>query len=298
VLILGEKRKGNVRRKKGMGNFLKIIVIFSSIALSATSTLANDDLTVGKDKFRLNVGGFLPAIDSELTVTSKNLSRGTKIDLEDDLGFDEDVSLAQLSGYWRFAKRHRLLAGYYSFDRNASKTLTEQIKIGDKLFDVGAFVNSDWEIDFFQVSYAYSFIQTPKWEVSGSFGLYYLDTAITLYGEGSISNGSGGWTIAGQISEEESIGLPIPLFGVAAEYHITPKWRVKIGARYFTISLDEWSGHIFEANAALEFLFHKNFGVGTGYNMFDVEVERDRTERVSDLNYNYGGVQIYGIWYF
>ncbi len=284
--------------ERGLSIFLIIIVIFSSITLSATSTLANDDSTVGKDKFRLNVGGFLPAIDSELTVTSKNLGKGTRIDLEDDLGFDEDVNLAQVSGYWRFAKRHRLLAGYYSFDRDASKTLTEQIKIGDKLFDVGAFVNSNWEIDFFQVSYAYSFIQTPKWEVSGSLGLYYLDTAITLYGEGSISNEDGGWTIAGQVSEEESIGLPIPLFGVAAEYHITPKWRAKIGARYFTISLDEWSGHIFEATAALEFLFHKNFGIGTGYSIFDVEVERDKETRISDLNYSYGGVQIYGIWYF
>jgi len=277
---------------------LGIAVIFSSLVLSATSSLANDNSTVGKDKFRLNVGGFLPAIDSELTVTSKNLGRGTKIDLEDDLGFDEDVSVAQVSGYWRFAKRHRLLFGYYSFDRDASKTLTEQIKIGDKLFDVGAFVYSNWEIDFLQVSYAYSFIQTPKWEVSGSLGLYYLDTAITLYGEGSISNGEGGWTIAGQVTEEESVGLPIPLLGLAAEYHITPKWRAKMGARYFTLKLDEWSGHIFEAAASLEFLFHKNFGIGTGYSVFDVEVERDKDTRISDLNYTYGAVQIYGIWYF
>jgi len=277
---------------------LAIVVILSGIALSATSSLANEESTVGMDTFRLNVGGFLPAIDSELSITSKNLGQGTKIDLEDDLGFDDNVNVAQVSGYWRFAKRHRLLAGYYAFNRDASKSLAEQIQIGDKLFDIGASVSSDWEIDFLQVSYAYSFIQTQKWEVSGSLGLYYLDTAITLRGEGSISNGEGGWIIAGQVSEEESVGLPIPLFGVSAEYHISPKWRAKIGGRYFTLSLDEWSGHILEACAALEFLFHKNFGIGTGYTYFDVEVERDREARLSDLTYSYGAIQIYGLWYF
>jgi hypothetical protein len=279
--------------------YISVIIAFiAAISFNASSVLANEESTVGKDKFRLNVGGFLPAIDSALTITSKNLDLGTRVDLENDLGFDENVNVFQVSGYWRFAKRHRLLAGYYTFDRDASKTLTEQIQIGDKLFDVGASVYSNWEIDFFQVSYAYSFIQTQKWEVSGSLGLYYLDTAINLRGQGSISNGEGGWIIAGQVSEEESVGLPIPIFGLAAEYHISPKWRAKVGGRYFTLSIDEWSGHILEATAALEFLFHKNFGIGTGYSYFDLEVERDREARVSDLTYTYSAVQIYGIWYF
>ena len=279
------------------GRILTFALFLAVIAFCAESALAGESI-VGKDTFRLNVGGFLPAIDSELNITSKSLGAGTTIDLEGDLGFDEDVTLAQVSGYWRFAKRHRLWAGYYAFDRDATKSIAKDIIIGDKLFEANATLSSNWEIDFFQVSYAYSFLQSEKWELSGSLGVYYLDTAITLRGEGSISNGEGGWSLAGQVTEEESIGLPIPLLGLAAEYHITPKWRTKVGARYFTLSIDEWSGHMLEASAALEFLFHKNFGIGTGYTYLDVEVERDRESRISDLNYTYGGVQIYGIWYF
>jgi len=280
------------------GKFLAIVVILSGIALSAASGLAKAESTLGTDTFRLNVGGFLPAVDSALSISSKNLNTGTQIDLEDDLGFDEDVTLAQVSGYWRFAPRHRILAGYYAFDRDASKSITEEIQIGDKLFDIGASVYTNWEIDFFQVSYAYSFLQTEKLEVSGSVGLYYLDTEITLRGEGFISDGQGGWTVAGEISDGESVGLPIPLLGLAAELQLSPKWRAKFGGRYFTLSIDEWSGHILEATAALEFLFHKNFGIGTGYSYFDINVERDREARVSELDYTYGGVQIYGIFYF
>jgi len=276
---------------------LTVAVFLAGIVLCSTSVLAGES-TVGMETFRLNVGGFLPAINSELSISSKNLSLGTIIDLEGDLGFDEDVNIAQVSGYWRFAKRHRLSAGYYGFERDATKILAKDIIIGDKLFSADATIYSNWEIDFFQVSYAYSFLQSEKWELSGSLGVYYLDTAITLRGNGSVSIGDDEWSATAQRTEEESIGLPIPLLGLAAEYHITPKWRARVGGRYFTLSIDEWSGHMLEAIAALEFLFHKNFGIGTGYTYLDVEVERDRESRVSDLNYTYGGVQIYGFWYF
>ena len=65
-----------------------------------------------------------------------------------------------------------------------------------------------------------------------------------------------------------------------------------------TISFDEWDGSIFDASAYLEFLFHKNFGIGAGYLYFDADVEREREKRIGQLDYQYSGVQIYGIWHF
>jgi len=280
------------------GKFLILVLFLTGFTFYGTIACAAEESTVGNDKFRLNIGGFLPTLDTELRITSKNLDLGTLIDMEDDIGLDEDVNIFRLDGYWRFAKRHRLYVGYYGFDRDSTNTLEDQIQIGDKLFDVGVSLYSNWEIDFINVSYGYSFIQSQKWEISGSLGLYYLDTAITLRGEGSISDGQGGWSVARQVTEEESIGLPVPIFGLAAEYHITPKWRAKAGGRYFTISIDEWSGDILEATAALEYLFHKNLGIGTGYTYFDINVERDREKRIAELDYMFQGFQIYGIWYF
>ena len=280
------------------GRLLIFALGITGMILFTTSAFAAEESKVGTDILRLNIGGFLPAIDSQVSVTSKNLDSGTSIDLENDLGFNDDVDIFRIDGYWRFAKRHRLYFGYFSFDRDANKIITEQIQIDDKLFDVGVGVYSNWNIDFFQASYAYSFIQTPKWEEYGSLGAYYLNTSITLRGEGSISNGEGGWSAATQVTEEESIGLPVPIFGLGAEYFITPKWCAKVGGQYFTLSLDEWSGHILTGTAALEFLFYKNLGIGAGYTYFDVEVDRDQDARYSELDYTFQGVQLYGIVYF
>jgi hypothetical protein len=273
-----------------------IFVLLVSIILCSTSALAGEESPVGKDKFKLSVGGFFSTIDSQLKINSKSIGMGTAIDLESDLGFDEDVSLGRIEGYWRFAKKHRLYVGYYGFDRDAVHTLDKEIVIDDKVFVVGADLYSNWEVDFFYAAYGYSFFQGEKWELSGTFGLYYLNTVFTTTGAAYINGAPGG--ITRERTEEASLDLPIPLFGLAAEYYITPKWRAAVRVNYFTISLDEWSGHVFDTSAYLEYLFHKNFGIGLGYLYFDTDVERDRDRRIVHLDYRYSGVQLYGIWHF
>jgi hypothetical protein len=41
-----------------------------------------------------------------------------------------------------------------------------------------------------------------------------------------------------------------------------------------------WDGSIFDFSANLEYLFHKDFGLGSGYLYFDAEEERNRTARI------------------
>jgi hypothetical protein len=273
-----------------------ILVLLASILLIATNAQAGEESPVGKDKFKLSIGGFFSTIDSQLKINSKVIGLGTEIDIESDLGFDEDVSLGRIEGYWRFAKKHRLYLGYYGFNRDALHTLEKDIIINDKIFEIGAELYSNWEVDFVYAAYGYSFFQGEKWELSGSFGLYYLDTVFTTRGSARIFGAPGG--VTRERTEEASLDLPIPLFGLAAEYYITPKWRAMARVSYFTISLDEWSGHIFDTSACLEYLFHENFGIGVGYLYFDTDVNRDRDTRVLHLDYQYSGAQLYGIWRF
>ena len=270
-------------------------VILSAIVL-VTSVQANEESPVGKDRFKLTIGGFFPALDSQVEVDSRELGTGTKVDLEDDLGFDDEVELAVIEGYWRFAKKHRLFFGYYGFEREAKKTLEEDIEWDDKVFELGVDLKSKWDLDFIVGGYGYSFFQGDKWELSGTLGLYFLSTSVTLRGEAQINNVPGG--VSAEVTEEESIGLPIPLFGLTAEYYLTPKWRTMASVGYFTVSIDEWDGSVLYLKANLEYLFHKNFGIGTGYLYFDADIERDRTKRKTQLDYEYQGIQIYGIWHF
>jgi hypothetical protein len=274
--------------------FLVIFILLTGFIFSINSALASEESPVGKDKFKLSVGGFFPAIDSQIKIDSKEFGEGTEIDLESDLGFNENVNLGKIEGYWRFAPKHRLYLGYYGFDRDSLHTIEEEIEWDDKVFVVDAELYSEWAVDFIYGTYAYSFFQGEKWEISGSLGLYYLDTVLTVRGEARLENGEG--EVAAEVTEEAGLDLPIPLFGLKAEYYITPKWHAAFGVSYFTISIGEWDGSLFDFSANLEYLFHKNFGIGAGYLYFEADVERDRETRVSHLDYKYSGVQIYGTW--
>jgi hypothetical protein len=163
---------------------------------------------------------------------------------------------------------------------------------------VGAELYSNWEGDFIYASYGYSFLQGEKWELSGSLGLYYLDTDFTISGKARISGEGEEGEISQEVTEEASLDIPIPLFGLAAEYYITPKWRAIVNGGYITVSIGEWDGSILDIGAKLEYLFHENFGIGTGYLYFNADVERDTDNRIIRLDYEYSGVQIYGIWHF
>lgn len=44
--------------------------------------------------------------------------------------------------------------------------------------------------------------------------------------------------------------------------------------------------------------FTKNLGLGLGYLYFKADVERDREDMVSHLDYKYHGVKLYGILHF
>lgn len=290
---------GEQKKKMGLSNnyFRKIItiILFSLLLLYTKSAVAYEGSPVGSDKFKFSFGGFFPAISSQLKIDSKSFGAGTIIDFESDLGFDEDVNLGRIEGYWRFAKKHRLYVGYYGFDRNTSKTLDADIEWDDKVFVVGAELYSDWGIDFLYAKYGYSFFQGDKWEISGSLGLYYFKTVLSVRGTARLK---GEGEISAEYTDEDSLDLPIPLFGLTAEYYFTPKWRFIANAGYFAISYDEWDGSVLDFSANLEYLFHKNFGIGVGYLYFDADVERDRDIRVSHLDYEYQGAQIFGILHF
>ncbi len=45
-------------------------------------------------------------------------------------------------------------------------------------------------------------------------------------------------------------------------------------------------------------MFHKNLGLGLGDLYFEADLERDRENMVSHLDYKYHGVKLYGILHF
>jgi len=119
----------------------------------------------GEETLNLKLGGFLSEFDTEVAVTGPNGGNG--IDLEEVLGLDSDQTSFRGELMWRFALRHRVILGYYRFDRSATTVLEGAIEIDDPdegLIEFEAGVVADAELDWqlIPVSYAYSFYKTEQ----------------------------------------------------------------------------------------------------------------------------------------
>jgi hypothetical protein len=77
---------------------LAIIMVIGMVAATSSQALADEESLVGLDTFKLEAGVFLPAIDSNLKIKSKSIGEGTGIDLENDLGFDDTISIGRTCG--------------------------------------------------------------------------------------------------------------------------------------------------------------------------------------------------------
>ena len=281
------------------GLFLLLFTLVSTGLILPGSAKAEEGYGPGTDKWKFELGVFFPAISTDLQVDIND----PILDVENVLGLSDDEAIARLDGYWRFARKHRLGFGYYRLNRDARKVLEGDIEIGDEIWYGGALVDSDLSMDFYQLKYLYSFYQGEKWEIAGSIGGYWirLKTTVALAAEISsppAPNPPGTPIQVGQRFESDTFEGPLPLLGLHFDYYITPKWMVTLKGGYFQLTVNDYKGRILNLGANLEYQFTKMFGLGLGYDSFRLEVEADKADGFASVDYEYRGVQIYGILRF
>jgi hypothetical protein len=281
---------------------IPLFLMASLFILQGTAMASEGGWGPGQDRWKFQLGGYFPSINSDMQIEIND----TDIDLEEKLGLDENDALWRVDGYWRFARKHRLKFGYYGFDREASKSLVEDLTIGDEVWYAGAFVKTDWTMDYYTLSYLYSFYQGEKWEIAGYLGAYWvrLKVALALAAAldrpplGNLPPGGPEDLLIGDRVESESFEGPLPLLGLSFDYYITPKWMASFKAGYFQLSIDQFKGRLLNLGANIEYQFTRMFGLGLGYDSFNLNLEAEEKGSFAGVDYRYHGVQVYGILRF
>jgi hypothetical protein len=274
--------------------FLVPIFLMASLFILPGKVMADEGWGPGQDKWKFELGGYFPAISSDIKVNVGD----TTIDLENFLGLSENESVARLDGYWRFAKKHRLGFGYYGLRRDATHGFSDTVTIGGEEWPIGAQVSTELDMDFISIAYAYSFFQNEKWEIAGTIGAYWVQVETTIALAASIGCPGDDCLEASDRFVSETVEAPLPLIGLSFDYYITPKWMTTFKAGYFQLSLDKFSGKILNVGAKLEYQFTKMFGLGLGYDAFRLNVDGEDAGDTAEIDYKYSGVQIYGVLRF
>jgi hypothetical protein len=237
----------------------------------------------GTEAIQIKAGGYLAYFNTETRINGSRAG-GPGTDLEDALGLDSDYATFFADAYWRFAPRHRVGLGYYSVQRDGTRTASRNIEIGDgNVVAAGATVETSFDFDVYPIYYAYSFLKTPQHELAASVGVNWHRIDLSFTASAFASGGSA----SGQVSG--SADLPVPAVGARYDFYLNDRWSFGAGGQFFALDIDDlgFTGSFYSVGADMRYWIWNNIGVGVALNAvsFDIEVDNDDWKGTLEMDY-------------
>jgi hypothetical protein len=245
-----------------------VLVVFPSTAMAHDDESQPRDIRVLDDKFSIRLIGGLVDLNSDVAA---GRSLGALIDLEDLLGFDEQIATFGLEGFWRFSKnrKHALRLRYGNFDRDANTVVEASIPIFDLHF-VGE-LSSSFVNQVLQVEYQYSFVNHDKTEAGINAGLAFYKYDLALDGQVIFDDNP---EEAEFRSESVGVVAPVPAVGFFINHAFSRNVVLELRTSFIDLELGEHNGRIFTTWGSVTWYFSRHFGVGLGLTGSDLVYEK------------------------
>jgi outer membrane protein len=243
------------------------IIVFSMLTFFALSIVP----AMADEMISFKAGYLSLSPEGEFAVFSGGI--GTKVDMEDDLGFDDSEefmaeAVVQLGSF-------RLTAGYLPLKFSGSGSTTGIIFNGQPF--VGT-VDSDVDIDLYDVGltwYLLNFDDLPvRLQLGPEVSVKYVEADISMR--------------SSTASESESVSAPVPTIGLRGRVGISD--FLGLVGRVGYLEFDDNS--FLDADVQLEFSPLPLVGIFAGYRYLDIEV--DESDVFLDVTFDgpYGGAFI------
>ena len=143
------------------------------------------------EKFGANLGVFVSSTDTSFRIGS---GIGLSIDAEEALNLDANSTVFRADALWRFSdnQRHRLDLTWFSLKRDATRQIGQDITFEDKdgnpiTIDAGTTVESNFDLDIYELAYSYSFFQDDRIDLAAGIGFYIMPLDFGLRSAGVVS---------------------------------------------------------------------------------------------------------------
>ena len=211
--------------------------------------------------FELGVRGYywFPELSGDLRVDDAGIV-GTELNLEDDLGVDDESYpiIEVLAGIGR----HHLSLSFYNADYEGDVVLSQDIIFNGELFQVNERVVSNLEYDNYDFMYRYDLIDLENFLAGGSLGL--VARLMVFDGSASITSTT--------VTTKEDFTAPIPMLG--ANFHVGILKDV-LEARVLVTGIGYSDNTIFDGQAEISLTPFPFLDIHGGYRFFIIDVEED-----------------------
>lgn len=238
-----------------------------------------------QDRWSLQLGAFLPEVETSARLDSTTFNIGTEISFEDDLGLDDRETLPYLLAGVRLGERWKLEFEYFALDRSGVRAISRTISWGDFTFPIGTTVSSEFNSSVYRLSGGYSFIKDGQGELGVALGLFTTDFEASLAGP----------NIGARVADALA---PLPTIGLYGAYAFSPQWLLSGRADYFSLDVDDYDGSLLSLSAGVDYRFSRHFGVGVSYRYVDYELDVTASDFTGNVNYEFSGPLFYVVTTF
>lgn len=234
------------------------------------------------DRLEIRVGGqVFSTFTTRVRIDSETLGLGTEIDLEEELDVEERISVARLDALLRFNRRHGLSMSLYDISREGARTTTRDINYGDAVFPAGTPVVTEFNQEVIKLAYRLRFVNKPRAELSGSFGLHTMQLSSALR------------ALDGSIAQAHDADAPLPVIGVQGVYQFADRWRFNGSVEWFDIQSGDLQGRFSDFLVAVEHQTFDRFGFGIGVNRLGLRFEAGDENLSGRLDIGFTAAVIY-----
>lgn len=261
-----------------------MVLVAAAAALLPSAALAQR----ADDKIWVHIGAFFPKIDSDIRIDVDDTNLGTEIDLEGDLGFDNNATVFNGVLGYQFARRWHVEAEYFSIGRKSTRTISREIVIDDTVYPVSAELSGRLDSDVYRLSVGWSAIARENTRINLSLGLHMTDFLLRFEGNGSVDG-----VITQGAVEGRDLLAPLPTIGIYATHSFNDRISVAARGDFFSLNIDRYDGTLWNARIGANWRFMKNVGVGAGWRLTSYDVGIDGAGSLNGrINYNFNGPYI------
>lgn len=244
------------------------------------------------DPWVFNLGVFVHQTSTEARLNGSSVDN-PEIDFDESFGKADDSTRVRADLLWRITPEHRLRFMYFDNSTTRSKALAEDVQWGDYTFLAGSNAEFRQEFKVYELAYEWAFLRRPAYEVAASFGVHYFDINLRLSGTATVTDSSGNTTAATSRTRESDLPAPLPVIGIRAGWIVAPNWYIDAQGQWLKVKIDEFDGYWTDLRVGATWMFHRNFGVGLGYNRFITNVDVEKNDFNGRLKLGYSGLQAY-----
>jgi len=248
-----------------------IAILLLICPLSAVAQTSGASHPLIEDTFLLGVGGFFP--DKRFTIGVDGSVPGEEIDFDEIFRVDDSEATGAIQFRWRFGEKWSVQGQYWGVSDSGSSTLQEDVHWEDVIFEAGTNIGAGIEVDVARVFFGRRFSAGPQHEFALGLGLHWLE--ISAYMEGQIlSNQGDSEFYRGSVSAD----APLPNIGGWYKYAWSPKWAFSARIDWLDVSLDVYSGSLWNAQVGVNWAVFEHFGVTASWNFFSLDVDVDKSD--------------------